>query len=370
MAAEVELAGGVDKRMQARALREANRYARDAGARAVPLAGGGVLVLVNVDHHADPAQFAVTLVHELVHAMQFSRKGVCERIVTDLRDGYVLGGTRIVARRTWEGRTASRYERMLRAAEAAGNYEVAAEGEERGQRFRQARHQRRMDLLTAPLDAANGVAAGAGMGTGVLLLLGIAMAVAVAVANKDFADVATPVMAVVQLITWPSSSPRSCGVRWLRSARGLPWSGCGRWASTSRPHPSGHLPVRDRDTDGEPITPSIVVLALRNLGIAPLRTAIKDMGDAGASMLGAIRIAGFGVEVDVTLPSGVSTDDVQKRRRKLAENLSMHEHEVFITIPEAARTVRLWVADSGALDEPIGPSPLVTDETPPALVGA
>ncbi|MEV6183350.1 FtsK/SpoIIIE domain-containing protein, partial [Streptomyces sp. NPDC052015] len=48
---------------------------------------------------------------------------------------------------------------------------------------------------------------------------------------------------------------------------------------------------------------------------------------------------------------------------KLAENLSRHEHEVFITIPTAARTVRLWVADSGALDEPIGPSPLVTDET-------
>jgi S-DNA-T family DNA segregation ATPase FtsK/SpoIIIE len=25
--------------------------------------------------------------------------------------------------------------------------------------------------------------------------------------------------------------------------------------------------------------------------------------------------------------------------------------------------VRLWIADSGALEEPIGPSPLVTDET-------
>ncbi|MBV2358141.1 ATP-binding protein, partial [Streptomyces sp. J2-1] len=67
--------------------------------------------------------------------------------------------------------------------------------------------------------------------------------------------------------------------------------------------------------------------------------------------------------VDVTLPSGVSTIEVQQRRRKLAENLSRHEHEVFITIPQAARTVRLWVADSGALDEPIGPSPLVTDDT-------
>jgi S-DNA-T family DNA segregation ATPase FtsK/SpoIIIE len=51
---------------------------------------------------------------------------------------------------------------------------------------------------------------------------------------------------------------------------------------------------------------------------------------------------------------------VQKRRRKLAENLGRHEHEVFITIPKKARTVRLWIADPGALDEPIGPSPLVS----------
>ncbi|MFB4265273.1 FtsK/SpoIIIE domain-containing protein [Nonomuraea sp. GTA35] len=110
------------------------------------------------------------------------------------------------------------------------------------------------------------------------------------------------------------------------------------------------------------ITPSVVVTAMRDLGIAPLKQAIKQMPDHGAGMLGLIRIAGCGVEVDVTLPSGVSTDKVQGRRRTLAENLGRHEHEVFITIPKKARTVRLWIADPGALDEPIGPSPLVTDK--------
>ncbi|MGW4412621.1 FtsK/SpoIIIE domain-containing protein [Nonomuraea sp. NPDC004702] len=110
------------------------------------------------------------------------------------------------------------------------------------------------------------------------------------------------------------------------------------------------------------VTPSIVVTALRDMGYAPLRRAIKDMGDAGAAMLGPISIAGCGVEVDVLLPSGSSTDEVQKRRRKLAENLGRHEHELFITIPKQARTVRLWIADPGALDEPIGPSPLVEDK--------
>ena len=34
-----------------------------------------------------------------------------------------------------------------------------------------------------------------------------------------------------------------------------------------------------------------------------------------------------------------------------------------MTLAPAARTVRLWIADSGALDEPVGPAPLVIDET-------
>lgn len=63
---------------------------------------------------------------------------------------YVLGGTRITAKRAWDGRTGSRYERMIRAAEAAGNFEEAKEWEDRLTRFRAARHHRRMDLLKAP----------------------------------------------------------------------------------------------------------------------------------------------------------------------------------------------------------------------------
>ncbi|MFJ8857053.1 ATP-binding protein [Streptomyces sp. NPDC102451] len=271
---------------------------------------------------------------------------------------YVVGGTRIVARRTWESRTASRYERLLRAAEAAGNMEAAAEWEERGQRFRQERHRRRMDLLTAPMDAAKGIAAGAGIGAGGLLLLGIMLAVG----TKDWTNIGAPTMALIELVRWIVFI---ITVTWGPLITIGPWAVLlGLWAvgKNQQAAPQWALPANIRSGEGEPITPSIVVLALRNLGIAPLRNAIKEMGDAGASMLGPIRIAGCGVEVDVTLPSGVSTNEVQNKRRKLAENLARHEHEVFITIPQAARTVRLWVADSGALDEPIGPSPLTTDQ--------
>ncbi|MET8133715.1 FtsK/SpoIIIE domain-containing protein [Streptomyces sp. NPDC005251] len=272
---------------------------------------------------------------------------------------YVAGGARIAAKRTWDGRTASRYERMFRAAEAAGNHEMASEWEERGQHFREARHRRRMDLLHSPVDAAKGVAVGAGMGIGSLIALGIVMAIA----TKDVTHVVTPLMATVEFINLLITIVQ---VVWGPALAIGPFLALlALWAVGSKQHaaPAWALPDNVRNSEGEPITPSIVVKALRDLGVPALRNAIKDMGDAGASMLGPIRIAGCGVEVDVTLPSGVATNEVQNRRRKLAENLTRHEHEVFITIPEAARTVRLWIADSGALDEPIGPSPLVTDTT-------
>ncbi|MFF0111369.1 FtsK/SpoIIIE domain-containing protein [Streptomyces prasinus] len=272
---------------------------------------------------------------------------------------YTLNGGRIVARRAWDGRTGSRYERMIRAAEAAGNLEAAEEWEERLQRFRAARHHRRMDLLHSPVEAAKGVAVGAGMSIGVLVALGVVMALN----TGHVGDVVTPLSATVDFI---ALLIRIVQVVWGPALSIGPFLALlALWSVGRKQHaaPAWALPANVRSGEGEPITPSIVVKALRDLGVPALARAIKEMGDAGASMLGPITIAGCGVEVDVTLPSGVSTNEVQNKRRKLAENLTRHEHEVFITIPQAARTVRLWVADSGALDEPIGPSPLAVDES-------
>ncbi|MFH9550951.1 FtsK/SpoIIIE domain-containing protein [Streptomyces sp. NPDC017435] len=272
---------------------------------------------------------------------------------------YTFNGGRIVARRTWDGKTGARYERMIRAAEAARNLEAAEEWEERLTRFRAARHHRRMDLLHSPVDAAKGVAVGAGMSVGVLVALGVVMAIN----TGEVRDVVTPLTATIDFI---ALLIRIVQIVWGPALTIGPFLALlALWAVGRKQHaaPAWALPANVRSGEGEPITPSIVVKALRDLGVPALAKAIKEMGDAGASMLGPIRIAGCGVEVDVTLPSGVATNEVQAKRRKLAENLTRHEHEVFITIPEAARTVRLWVADSGALDEPIGPSPLVTDET-------
>ncbi|MFJ8766684.1 P-loop NTPase family protein [Streptomyces clavifer] len=271
--------------------------------------------------------------------------------------GYLAGGARIVTRRAWDGRSAARYERMIRAAEAAGNLDEAKEWEERGQQFRAARHRRRMELLTSPQQLAKSALAGTGVGVGVVLGTGIALAIA----NEDIGDVLVPALFLMDTIRW---AVMIGAVVWGVASVILPWAIlAGLWAVGQHQHtaPQWALPAKMRNGEGAPITPSIVVTAMRDLGVASLKKAIKEMGDVGAQMLSPIVIAGCGVEVDVHLPSGVSTEEIQNRRRKLAENLNRHEHEVFISIPPSPRTVRLWIADSGALDEPIGPSPLVTD---------
>lgn len=289
------------------------------------------------------------------HVITHERTRTGARLVA--RHGaYVVGGAGVLAKRAWDGRSAARYERMIRIAEAAGNSEEAKEWEERGRAFRAARHQRRMDLLTAPQRIAKGMVVGTATAAGGLLGLGTLLAIA----EKDPALVIAPIMGVIDAIRW---AVVIVTIVWGPALFLAPWLAfLGLWnvGRARGAAPQWALPARERG-DGEPITPSIVVKALRDLGIAPLRNSIKAMEDNGAGMLSPIVLAGCGVEVDITLPSGSSTEEVMNRRRKLAENLGRHEHEVHLSVAPAARTVRAWIADSGALDEPIGPSPLVTD---------
>lgn len=269
---------------------------------------------------------------------------------------YVAGGAGIVAKRTWHGRTVAVHHQMRQAAIAAGDVVAAAEWQDRADRFRQARHQRRMDLITRTPHMVKSAGIGAAGAEGALLLLGACMAVH----DHHVHDVVVPTLAAVDAVR---------AVCWFISIVWGPALALMLLAGLSHLWRAGHrqetAPAWARPSSGTvddvPITPSIVVKALSDLGISALRKAVRDMADGAAGMLGPITLAGCGVEVDVTLPSGVSTEEVLGKRRKLAENMHRHEHELHMSIPPAARTVRLWIADSGALDVPIGPSPLVTD---------
>ena len=270
---------------------------------------------------------------------------------------YVGAGVGHAHRHLRDERTTSRHHRAMRAAEAVGDHAVALLWEERASQHRAARHARRMALLHTPVHAAKAVTYATATAAGVLLLVGVCLAAA----DRDPGEAAAPLMTAVDVVRFVVTL---ASILWAPAVLTAVFAGLTTlWALGRRRAelPAWLAPPGQPDTGGAPITPSVVVVALRDLGIAELRKAVKAAADGAAAMLGPIRIAGCGVEVDVTLPSGVSTIEVQNRRRKLAENLGRHEHEVFITIPPAARTVRLWIADSGALDEPIGPSPLVIE---------
>ncbi|KIZ18647.1 hypothetical protein SNA_08620 [Streptomyces natalensis ATCC 27448] len=270
--------------------------------------------------------------------------------------GYLLGGAGVVAKRGWEGRTVAVHHRMRAMALAAGDHAAAAEWQDRADRFRRERHARRVELIHKVPTMAKSAAIGTAAAEGALLLVGICMAIH----DRELHDVVAPTLAAIDAIQ---------ALCWFASIAWGPALGLALMAGLSHLWRAGHknetAPAWARPASGTvddvPVTPSIVVKALSDLGVPALKKAIKEMADGAAGMLGPITLAGCGVEVDVTLPIGVSTEEVLSKRRKLAENMNRHEHELHMTIPPTPRTVRMWIADSGALDEPIGPSPLVTD---------
>lgn len=272
---------------------------------------------------------------------------------------YIAAGATVITKRIWRSRSASLYTAMIESAVAIGNHELALEWEARREAFRQSRHDRRFDWIelfgkvTLNLPKLGAITGGA------LLVLGFLWAIA----TKDWRNAIDPVLLLADALHFAVVLVTASWLAALTLA--LLATVATLWIVGRASARAGQIPWLAHhyagDHEGDPITPSVVVTALRDLGISALRKSIVDMGDAGASMLSPIAIAGCGVELEVTIPSGTSTEDVQKRHRKLAENMGRHQHEVFITVAQKARTLRLFIADSGALDEPIGPSPLVTD---------
>ena len=274
---------------------------------------------------------------------------------------YLALGVKVAGRRIWQSQTTTLHEQMMRSAVEMNDHVSALEWEERAAVRRFERHERRMELLAAPVEAARAVFAGTVGGAFLLLVAGIALWVN----SGHAADVATPFVVTAHVVKMVADIVR---VTWrplialalLAAVLGV-WQ-AGRNERQALPvwlAPAGQLPA---GPDPSWITPSIVVLALRDLGHTVLRKKIEEMADGAGAMLGPIKTAGVGVEVDVMLPRGVETGDILGRHAKLAENLGRHKHELYLEVPADLRnTVRLWIADIGALDEKVGPSPLVTD---------
>jgi S-DNA-T family DNA segregation ATPase FtsK/SpoIIIE len=111
---------------------------------------------------------------------------------------YIATGGYVATRRWWEARTNARYERLMRSAEAAGDYERLTDWEQRAEQARERRHRRRMDWITAPLDLARATAVAILSVIAFLLGLGGVLALA----HADSAWLLAPVQKTVDGVAW------------------------------------------------------------------------------------------------------------------------------------------------------------------------
>lgn len=261
---------------------------------------------------------------------------------------YVLAGGRIVARRTWDARTTARHERMMRAAEAAGDHQGAREWEARAEAHRAARHERRMTLLLAPVAVAKTLLCTA-VG---LFALGVVMAVS----SRNAADVTRPLMDAGAAIRWALTT---AAVWWHPITSYGPWAALAalwavgrtkgempKWLATSAE--GGELEIDERT-----ITLAIKALNIRN---------INDHLKSGLPLqyITPARDDGRGTFAAIRLPSGVPALEVAKKRVALATGLHRAAKEVWPTVGAEAGILNLWIADKGILEQGAGPYPLLT----------
>jgi S-DNA-T family DNA segregation ATPase FtsK/SpoIIIE len=270
---------------------------------------------------------------------------------------YIVGGTRILTRRAWDSRTTARHERMMRAAEAAGQEDVARDWEQRAYIFRQSRHRRRMELLQLAVNAPKAIAMAAAGGAGILLMLGIMLAWA----NHDVSDVLTPITTVIELVGWAAFI---AGVIWDPLLTVLPWLAlAGVWAvgRHRQAAPAWALPGDPEQRDVVP-DENAILRALGNLGIAPLNKAIKD-GWQPRWVQPTTR-SGNGWHTQLQLPLGVTVEMIAAKKNVLAHNLLRKPVETWPTEPpRQAGVLDLWVADQGSLSGAVPPWPLLTEGT-------
>ncbi|WP_198358445.1 FtsK/SpoIIIE domain-containing protein [Streptomyces fildesensis] len=271
---------------------------------------------------------------------------------------YVAGGGRILAKRAWDGRTVARHERMMRAAEAAGQHEVAMEWEQRAALFRQQRHQRRMDLLTAPQRIAKGAAVGAGASVGGLLALGVVLAIA----EHDITQVIAPTMFTIDFIRLVVLI---VSVIWGPAVWLAPWlTVLGLWNTGRRGQaaPQWALPASEQSKRDVVPDEGAILDALRHLNIGPLNQAFKA-GWQARWMQPTTRL-GNGWHTRLQLPMGVTVEMINGKKDVLAHNLLRLPVETWPTEPhDMPGTLDLWVADQGSLSGTVPPWPLLTEGT-------
>jgi S-DNA-T family DNA segregation ATPase FtsK/SpoIIIE len=273
---------------------------------------------------------------------------------------YVFTGLAELLKRYLRHRT--RYERLIRSAEAAGDREAMLEWEARGEQAKERRHKRRMDLLKLPYQVARGLAVSVVVAVVVLLLLGL-------VALHEGAGFLDPLQTALDVIWWLAAAV-SWIVGWLMVLGpvlviGLLWQ-VGR---TSNANPAWLLaPKQAGDHATATVTADAIVVALQHMSISKLDKAFKDGWippfELPPTREGQGQFKGY--RAIFGLPEGVTPGQIADKREVFAANLSRIGMEVWPADygqerGGRARHVNLYVADRGVMDKPTPTYPLMHD---------
>ncbi|MCR3719927.1 MULTISPECIES: zonular occludens toxin domain-containing protein [Prauserella salsuginis group] len=267
---------------------------------------------------------------------------------------YPVAGIGVTWRRWRDTHGASRYERQMRAAEAAGDQEALRYWQEADVAEKHRRHARVMDWIKAP---------GQWIKAGVVGLLGLAGFLLVIgfllFANSgDIADVIAPIRAVVDAVAFTVWFIAAYGVFGVLGGSAL---GLFYLYKQGREHaqvPTWLSPPAEGDVmDGLP-DENTILNALHNLNIRGFNQAVKE--GWRIKFITPPTIDGKGWRAQVALPPACPVEEIVKRKATLAHNLVRYPIEVWPTEPEPA-VLDLWVAKRGALSGPVDPWPLLSD---------
>jgi S-DNA-T family DNA segregation ATPase FtsK/SpoIIIE len=291
--------------------------------------------------------------------------GTALAIVSDRRTqfaarhaAYVGLGVGVFFRRLWESRSATRFDRWLRGAEAAGDHERLLDIEDRRARFVKDRHQRRMDWLEIPGKVARETFWILAAALAVLTVIGLMLVIV----SHDFSSVLTPFVTAAHVVAFLVAAVSAGWRPFLATVAvislALLWTLGRRHA---RGLTSGWLATNQEEV-GLVITADAIVLALQHLAVTEMRKAFKDGWQP--SFHRTPILDGQGYSAVFSLPLGVTPEHVADQRAVFARNLHRAEVEVWPSDAEKGGVgppghVAVWVANRGVLSRPAPEYPLL-----------
>lgn len=285
--------------------------------------------------------------------------------VTGLKAGgrqvvYVLAGAQVVAKRLRDAHSNSRYERVMRRAEAEGKWDQLGEWEQRAEAAREHRHRRAMEWLDAPRKLAKAFAWGMGGLAAFLLTVGVVLAIGA----RDVELVLHPLAELVDAVRWTWWFGAAYGMLMVCGATGLLIAYLWKQGQTREAwKPEWVQSTRQRADETVDIDADVLTGALSKCHVRTLNQALKA-GEAIEFIVWP-REQGGGTYTQIRLPLGVKAADFlhPDRIETLAGNLCRHKHEVYPQRhPDGdARVLDLWIADKGTMDRPAPEWPLLHD---------